>query len=46
MAIGFDDPVFLLLLGGMVLVVVLVYLFVRRTLVDLREGYEDAYRNR
>ncbi|MFB6156625.1 MAG: hypothetical protein ABEJ34_02130 [Haloferacaceae archaeon] len=46
MAIGFDDPVFLLLLGAMVLFVLLVYLFVRRTVTDLREGYEEGYHDR
>ena len=46
MAIGFDDPVFLFLLGTMVLFVLLAYLFVRRTLVNLREGYDEAARDR
>ncbi|MFB6303507.1 MAG: hypothetical protein ABEH78_11695 [Haloferacaceae archaeon] len=46
MAPGFDDPVFLLLLGAMVVLVLLAYFFVRRTLVSLREGYEEAYRDR
>lgn len=45
MAIGFDDPVFLFLLGTMVLFVLLAYLFVRRTLVNLREGYDEATRD-
>ncbi|MFB6304600.1 MAG: hypothetical protein ABEH47_05495 [Haloferacaceae archaeon] len=46
MAIGFDDPVFIGLLGAMVLFVLLVYLFLRRTMLGLREGYEEAYRDR
>ena len=43
---GLDDPVFLLLGGVMVVVVLLVYFFVRYTLVNLREGYEEGYRDR
>ena len=43
---GLDDPVFLLLGGVMVVVVILVYFFVRYTLVNLREGYEEGYRDR
>ncbi|MFB6281262.1 MAG: hypothetical protein ABEH40_04510 [Haloferacaceae archaeon] len=46
MAPALDDPVFLFLLGAMIALVLLVYLFVRRTLLSLREGYEEAYRDR
>ncbi|MFB6079697.1 MAG: hypothetical protein ABEJ81_01665 [Haloferacaceae archaeon] len=46
MALGFGDPVFLFLLGSMVVFVILAYLFVRYTLVNLRKGYEDGYRDR
>jgi hypothetical protein len=43
---GLHDPAFLFLLGVMLLVVLLAYLFIRRTLVSLREGYEEGYRDR
>ncbi|MFB6108060.1 MAG: hypothetical protein ABEJ82_04350 [Haloplanus sp.] len=44
MAFTFDDPVFLGLVALMVLLVFFVYLLIRRTLLSLREGYDDAYR--
>jgi flagellar biogenesis protein FliO len=37
------DPVFAGLVVLLLLVVFLAYLFVRRTLLNMREGYEDAY---
>jgi hypothetical protein len=43
MAPGFDDPVFLLLLGGILAVVFFLYFLARRTLVSLREGYDRGY---
>jgi hypothetical protein len=39
-----DDPIFLFLVALLLLVVFLGYLYVRRVLVSLREGYDDGYR--
>jgi hypothetical protein len=39
-----EDPVFLALVALMLLLVFLGYLFVRRTLLSLREGYDEGYR--
>ncbi|GAB3320673.1 MULTISPECIES: hypothetical protein [Haloplanus] len=38
------DPVFLALAGLMLLLVFFGYLLVRRTLLSLREGYDEGYR--
>ncbi|MFB6161754.1 MAG: hypothetical protein ABEJ61_11375 [Haloferacaceae archaeon] len=43
MALGFDDPVFVLLLGGIVAVILFLYFLARRTLVGLRAGYDEGY---
>ena len=37
------DPVFIGLVIVLLLVVLFGYLFARRTLLSMREGYEDAY---
>ncbi|MFC6990020.1 hypothetical protein ACFQJD_17340 [Haloplanus sp. GCM10025708] len=42
MAISIDDPVLLGLIAVMLLLVFFAYLFVRRTLLSLREGYDEA----
>jgi hypothetical protein len=39
-----SDPVFLALAGIVVLFILVVYLFVRRTLLGLREGFEEGRR--
>jgi hypothetical protein len=39
-----DDPIFLGLVAIMLLLVFFAYLLVRRTLLSLREGYDDGYR--
>jgi LPXTG-motif cell wall-anchored protein len=39
-----EDPIFLALVGLMLLLVFLGYLLVRRTLLSLREGYDEGYR--
>ena len=39
-----SDPIFAGLVVVMLLFVFFVYLFVRRTLTGLRQGYDDAYR--
>jgi hypothetical protein len=39
-----DDPIFLALVALMLLLVFFAYLLVRRTLLSLREGYDDGYR--
>jgi hypothetical protein len=44
MAFSIDDPVLLGLIVVMLLFVFFAYLFVRRTLVSLREGYDEASR--
>ncbi|WP_299332145.1 hypothetical protein [Haloplanus sp.] len=38
------DPIFLGLVGLMLFLVFFVYLLVRRTLLSLREGYDEGYR--
>ncbi|WP_338740126.1 hypothetical protein [Haloplanus salilacus] len=38
------DPIFLGLVGLMLLLVFFAYLLVRRTLLSLREGYDEGYR--
>ncbi|WP_251342220.1 hypothetical protein [Haloplanus halophilus] len=38
------DPFFLALVGLMLLLVFFGYLLVRRTLLSLREGYDEGYR--
>jgi hypothetical protein len=40
------DPVLLVLVVGLLLIVFFGYLYVRRTLMNLRDGYEDAYRGK
>jgi hypothetical protein len=45
MVAALDDPVFLFLVGVMLTVVLLAYLFLRRTMASLREGYDEAYRD-
>jgi len=40
----FDDPVFLGLVVLMLLLVFGGYLLIRRTLLSLREGFDDGYR--
>lgn len=40
-----DDPIFLFLVGVMLTVVLLAYLFLRRTMESLREGYDETYRD-
>jgi hypothetical protein len=39
-----EDPIFLALVALMLLLVFLGYLLVRRTLLSLREGYDEGYR--
>ena len=39
-----EDPVFLGLVAVMLLLVFFGYLLVRRTLLSLREGYDEGYR--
>jgi hypothetical protein len=39
-----DDPIFLGLVALMLLLVFFGYLLVRRTLLSLREGYDEGYR--
>jgi len=39
-----EDPIFLGLVALMLLLVFLGYLLVRRTLLSLREGYDEGYR--
>lgn len=39
-----DDPIFLGLVALMLLLVFLGYLLVRRTLLSLREGFDEGYR--
>ncbi|WP_435067848.1 hypothetical protein [Haloplanus sp. C73] len=39
-----DDPIFLALVALMLLLVFFAYLLIRRTLLSLREGYDDGYR--
>jgi hypothetical protein len=39
-----DDPIFLALVALMLLLVFFGYLLVRRTLLSLREGYDEGYR--
>ena len=41
-----SDPIFAGLVVVMLLFVFFAYLFVRRTLTGLQEGYDDAYRDR
>jgi hypothetical protein len=38
------DPIFLALAGVLLLLVFFGYLLVRRTLLSLREGYDEGYR--
>jgi hypothetical protein len=40
------DPVLIVLVVGLLLIVFFGYLYVRRTLMNLRDGYEDAYRGK
>lgn len=39
-----EDPIFLGLVALMLLLVFFGYLLVRRTLLSLREGYDEGYR--
>ena len=39
-----EDPIFLALVALMLLLVLFGYLLVRRTLLSLREGYDEGYR--
>ncbi|WP_251328817.1 hypothetical protein [Haloplanus pelagicus] len=39
-----EDPFFIALVGLMLLLVFFGYLLVRRTLLSLREGYDEGYR--
>lgn len=39
-----EDPIFLALVAIMLLLVLFGYLLVRRTLLSLREGYDEGYR--
>jgi hypothetical protein len=39
-----EDPIFLALVALMLLLVFFGYLLVRRTLLSLREGYDEGYR--
>lgn len=39
-----DDPIFLGLVAVMLLLVFFGYLLIRRTLLSLREGYDEGYR--
>lgn len=39
-----EDPIFLGLVAVMLLLVFFGYLLVRRTLLSLREGYDEGYR--
>jgi hypothetical protein len=39
-----EDPIFLGLVAIMLLLVFFGYLLVRRTLLSLREGYDEGYR--
>ena len=41
-----NDPILLVLVVGLLLIVFFGYLYVRRTLMNLRDGYEDAYRGK
>jgi hypothetical protein len=41
-----DDPVLVVLVVGRLLIVFFAYLYIRRTLMNLRDGYEDAYRGK
>jgi len=40
----FEDPIFLALVALMLLLVFFGYLLVRRTLLSLREGFDEGYR--
>ena len=40
------DPVFVGLVVALLLLVVFGYLLARRTLLSMREGYKDAYREK
>lgn len=44
MAMGFDDPIFIGLAAALVIFFFFLYLFVRRTIVGFREGYEQGKR--
>jgi hypothetical protein len=41
-----DDPILVVLVVGLLLIVFFGYLYIRRTLTNLRDGYEDAYRGK
>jgi hypothetical protein len=41
-----NDPILVVLVVGLLLIVFFGYLYVRRTLMNLRDGYEDAYRGK
>ena len=41
-----SDPILVVLVVGLLLIVFFAYLYVRRTLMNLRDGYEDAYRGK
>ncbi|WP_192918423.1 DUF7859 family protein [Salinigranum salinum] len=40
------DPVLAVLVVSLLLIVLFGYLYLRRTLMNLRDGYEDAYRGK
>lgn len=39
-----EDPIFLVLVAIMLLLVLFGFLLIRRTLLSLREGFDDGYR--
>ncbi|WP_173862818.1 DUF7859 family protein [Salinigranum rubrum] len=41
-----SDPILVALVVGLLLIVFFAYLYIRRTLMNLRDGYEDAYRGK
>jgi hypothetical protein len=41
-----NDPILFGMMLALVALVFFVYLFLRRTLTSVREGYEDAYRGK
>jgi hypothetical protein len=41
-----DEPVFVGLVVALLLFVFFMYLFLRRTILGMREGYDDAYRGK
>jgi hypothetical protein len=41
-----NDPILVVLVVGLFLIVMAAYFYIRRTLSNLRDGYEDAYRGK